>query len=50
MAEEKQTPEITDTLTRDDMNMLRAVLEDEHSRGMTPVSVYRQAELIEDFE
>lgn len=49
MAEEKQTPEITDTLTRDDVDMLRAVLEDEHSRGMAPVSVYRQSELTEDF-
>lgn len=43
MAKERQTfQEIDDTLTRDDIDMLRAVLEDEHSRGMTPVSVYRQ--------
>jgi hypothetical protein len=48
MAEEKQTPEINDTLNRDDMDVLRAVLEDDHVRGITPVSVYRQAE-IEEF-
>lgn len=43
MAEEKQTqPEELDILTQDDTDMLRAVLEDPHSRGITPVSVYRQ--------
>ena len=54
MAEEKQTvqPEIIDdTLTADDMSALREVLQDEHSRGMTPVSVYKQDEIIhDDFE
>lgn len=45
MAEEKQTLEIDDTLSQGDIDMLREVLEDEHSRGMTPVSVYNQAEL-----
>ena len=52
MAEEKQTPEleeeINDTLSVDDMSMLREVLEDAHSRGITPVSVYKQDELIPD--
>ncbi len=51
MAEEKQTvqPEIIDdTLTADDMSALRDVLQDEHSRGMTPVSVYKQDEIIPD--
>lgn len=54
MAEEKQTvqPEIIDdTLTADDMSALRDVLQDEHSRGMTPVSVYKQDEIThDDFE
>ena len=51
MAEETQTPQVDDTLTHDDMDMLRAVLEDEHSRGMTAVSVYNQAAMfVEDFE
>lgn len=45
MAEEKQTfQEIDDTLNRDDIDMLRAVLEDSHSRGITPVSVYNQSD------
>ncbi len=51
MAEEKQTlqPEnIDDTLTFDDMSMLREVLQDTHSRGITPVSVYKQDEMIPD--
>ncbi len=51
MAEEKQTlqPEdIDDTLTFDDMSMLREVLQDTHSRGITPVSVYKQDEIIQD--
>lgn len=51
MAEEKQTPAqtpIRDTLTSDDMTVLREVLEDTHSRGITPVSVYKQDELIFD--
>ena len=45
MAEEKQTPEletVDDTLSPDDVDMLREVLEDAHSRGITPVSVYVQ--------
>ncbi len=43
MAEEKQTEAIDDTLTQDDMDVLRAVLKSEHSRGIEPVSVYNQA-------
>jgi dihydroorotate dehydrogenase len=39
---------IDDTLTADDMSALREVLQDEHSRGMTPVSVYKQDEIIHD--
>lgn len=49
MAEEKQTPQteqVNDTLSTDDVSMLREVLLDSHSRGIEPVSVYRQA----DFE
>ena len=49
MAEEKQTPEIEpvrDTMSMDDVDMLREVLQDAHSRGIVPVSIYRQ----EDFE
>ena len=51
MAEEKQTPQpiiVDDTLTSDDMSALRDVLLDEHSRGITPVSVYKQDELTPD--
>lgn len=51
MAEEKQTFDpapIDDTLTSDDMDMLREVLQDTHSRGITPVSVYKQDEIIQD--
>ena len=50
MAEEKQTQveQIRDTLTSDDMSVLREVLEDAHSRGITPVSVYNQADIIPD--
>ncbi len=54
MAEEKQTPQlapINDSMSPDDIDMLREVLEDAHSRGITPVSVYKQDELIiDDFE
>ena len=54
MAEEKQTPRVEpvdDTLTADDQSVLRQVLEDAHSRGITPVSVYKQDELVyDDFE
>ena len=53
MAEKKQTPKpqpIDDTLSPDDVSMLRQVLQDSHSRGITPVSVYQQSEMIpEDF-
>ena len=51
MAEEKQTPEqdfVGDQLSPDDVSMLREVLEDAHSRGITPVSVYKQDELTPD--
>ncbi|MGB4957006.1 MAG: hypothetical protein WBO49_00995 [Candidatus Saccharimonas sp.] len=51
MAEEKQTPAntvVNDTLSLDDESVLRQVLEDSHSRGITPVSVYKQDELILD--
>jgi hypothetical protein len=51
MAEEKQTPQnesVNDTLTADDVDMLREVLEDAHSRGIVPVSVYRQDDLASD--
>ena len=43
MAEEAHIPEIDDTLTADDIDALRAVLEDSHSRGITPVSLYDQS-------
>lgn len=49
MAEEKQTPnneQLSDTLTSDDTDMLREVLQDSHSRGISPVSVYRQADAL----
>jgi hypothetical protein len=46
MAEEKQTPD--DTLNKDDMDVLRAVLEDEHSRGIVPVSIYRQEDFVSE--
>lgn len=48
MAEEKQTLLIDDSLCQDDIDTLRLVLEDEHNRGMTPVSVYNQTELVAD--
>jgi len=51
MAEEKQTPQnepVNDTLTADDMDMLREVLQDAHSRGIVPVSVYKQDDLTVD--
>jgi len=51
MAEEKQTPQnepVNDTLTADDMDMLREVLQDSHSRGIVPVSVYKQDDLAID--
>ena len=45
MAEEKQTEEqIDDDLNRDDVQALRALLLDSHSRGIMPVSVYCQAD------
>ena len=46
MAEEKQTPEIDDTLSRDDTDTLRYVIE--HTRGATAVSLYNQAEIFDD--
>ena len=51
MAEEKQTPlnqPVENTLTADDMSMLHDVLLDGHSRGMTPVAVYNQADYVPD--
>ena len=51
MAEEKQTPEIEqvkDTMSMDDVDMLREVLEDAHSRGIVPVSVYSDPEFASD--
>lgn len=46
MAEETQPLEhIDDTLNAEDIDMLRAVLQDEHTRGIMPVSVYTQTEL-----
>lgn len=51
MAEEKQTPEIgqiKDTMSMDDVDMLREVLQDAHSRGIVPVSVYDQSEFEPD--
>ena len=48
MAEEKQTEYIEDTLTQDDTDMLRAVLQSEHARGISPVSTYHQGGLVED--
>ena len=46
MAEEKQTEIINDTLTQDDTDMLRAVLQSEHTRGIAPVSLYNQSEVL----
>lgn len=51
MAEEKQTQineTVNDTLTSDDTDMLRRVLQDAHSRGISPVSVYRQADALSE--
>ena len=47
MAEEKETPEteqVKDTMSMDDVNMLRRVLEDSHSSGIVPVSIYSDTE------
>ena len=47
MAEEKQTPEteeVKDTLSMDDIDMLREVLQDSHSQGIVPVSVYSDSD------
>ncbi len=52
MAEEKQIAEeemVDDTLSQDDTDVLREVLESEHSRGITPVSLYNQSEAL-DFD
>lgn len=46
MAEEKQTEIIDDSLTQDDTDMLRAVLQSEHTRGIAPVSLYNQSEVL----
>jgi hypothetical protein len=46
MAEEKQTFEIDDTISPDDTDVLRFVLE--NTRGSSPVSVYRQADFNAD--
>jgi hypothetical protein len=46
MAEEKQTFEIDDTISPDDTDVLRFVLE--NTRGSSPVSVYRQADFNDD--
>lgn len=48
MAEEKQTNYIEDTLTQDDTDVLRAVLQSEHARGIAPVSMYHQGDLVEE--
>ena len=42
MAEEKQTPDIDDTLSHDDIDVLRAVLQS--TRGIAPVAVYNQSQ------
>ena len=49
MAEEKQKEEqiVNDALSADDTDVLRLVLRSERARGITPVAVYRQAELDE---
>lgn len=49
MAEEKQIDTIDDTLSQDDTDVLRQVLQSEHCRGIGPVSVYQQVEF-ENFE
>jgi hypothetical protein len=46
MAEEKQTLAIDDTLSPDDTDVLRFVLE--NTRGSTPVSMYNQADFTDD--
>ena len=48
MAEEKQTPEIDDTLNHDDTSALRYVLE--HTRGASAVSMYNQDPIFDDEE
>ena len=42
MAEETQKPEINDTLSHDDLDVLRAVLR--ANRGIAPVAVYDQSD------
>jgi hypothetical protein len=46
MAEEKQTFDIDDTLTADDTDVLRYVLE--NTRGIAPVALYNQADFTDD--
>ena len=48
MAEEKQTPEIDDTLSHDDTSMLRYVLM--HTRGASAVSMYDPEPVFDDEE
>lgn len=50
MAEEKPTDYIDDTLTQDDTDVLRAVLQSEHARGISPVSTYSQGSYSSDAE
>jgi len=50
MAEEKQTEMISDTLTADDMDVLREVLQSEHSRGILPVAPYSQPDVLQFHE
>jgi hypothetical protein len=50
MAEEKQTDYIDDTLTQDDTDVLREVLESEHARGISPVSTYSEGSFSTDVE
>ena len=42
MTVETQTPEIDDTLSHDDIDVLRAVLQ--ANRGIAPVAVYNQTD------
>lgn len=51
MAEEKQIivdDYIDDTLSQDDTDVLRQVLQSEHSRGISPVSTYGNLALDEE--
>lgn len=51
MAEERPTfadDYINDTLTQDDTDVLRMVLQSEHARGISPVSTYGDIALDEE--